>query len=349
MLRQSLTLFILLLKNQLKRITYVSILILLPLIMLVASLTGVLSYDTSNRAGIYLEGNDPVAARAADILSNGEYMAAFKVYDDLSEMKTDLLNGRLDCAYSFPDTLTEDMINRNKKTVTLYLNDSESIFATYTDEVVFSAFLKAGASSILDTYVDGKDNLDEDFAEALKSSFAEYADSDNVFKIIKEDIDNGNRYTVDKGKDNHVTVFRYLSAVIIMICALNGAVKRTGEMKSSAFETMNRSVLRLSCFAYPIAYCLPVAASLLLVLFATGSSRGAWDLINFPVLILACGVFAGILGLLIRSPRVLAGTVPVLIMLMFFIYPILLDFSMFSQMIVIIRYIFPPQYIGLLG
>ncbi len=349
MLRQSITLFILLLKNQLKRITYVTVLILLPVLIMAASITGIIDYDTSNRVGILVSGDDPVAIGAADILVNGEYMANFKRYDDVDKMKTDIVNGRIDCAYVFPDTLTEDLLNRSKRTVTLYLNDSENIFATYTNEVVFSAFLKAGSGELLEKYMSDSDFLDDEIAHDLNVTFSAYADSDEVFSIIKEDIDTGNGFSVAKAKTDHATVFRFLSAIIIMIAALNGAIKRTGEMKNSAFETMNRNVLRLSCFAYPTAYCLPVAVSLLLTLFAADSSRGAWDIINFLLLVITCGIFAGVLGLLIKSPRVLAGTVPVLIMLMFFIYPVLLDFSMFSQIIVYVRYIFPPGYINIVG
>ena len=348
MLRQSLTLFVLLLKNQLRRISYVAVLILLPLILLAASVTGIINYDVSNRAGIYVDGNDPVAMDAARILEEGDYMVKFRIYDSLDKMKTDIVNGRIDCGYVFPDTLTEDLINREKKTVPLYLNDSETVFTTYANEVVFSGFLKAGAGRLMTNYMENSEYTTDEMNAELDESFKNYIGSDMVFSVVKEDVDDNSVYTVDKIKDNHETIFRYLAAVIVMIAALNGAIKRTGEMKSSAFETMNRNVLRLSCFAYPTAYCLPVAISLLMVIFATDSSIGPADIINILTLVIASGIFAGIMGLLIKSPRVLAGTVPVLIMLMFFIYPIILDFSMFSHSIEYIRYFFPPQFINLI-
>lgn len=348
MIKQSSTLLYLLIKNQLKRIHYLLLLIIAPIVLSIIINNNILSTTNKNIVGLYNSGNDDVAIASIDRLLEGDYQVQFVNYADRNEMLSDIANGRIDCGYEFDDRLTRKITGNFNNAIVLYLDDSESLVASYTNELVFSAVLNSGAHDILMDYVTHDRSLNTPEAiEIIDNTFSSYVINKDVFSVQKEEFSSDGINAFDIDSLNSTSSVRSLVGIVVMLSCFIGAITRANNVNSESFEIMRKSVYTFTAFIYPIAYAIPVTLSMVGLLILTGSTYGAIDILNVISLLIASVTLAGLLSLGIRNSRILAGAVPNILMICIFIYPVIFDLIMFAPILKWVRFLLPPQYINL--
>jgi len=350
-IRQSFTLLKLLILKQLRKLHIVALLIVVPVLIAVLFNSGILTKDTGNIIGIYVDDNGSNASEIAEYLINHDYEVTFKEYTNHNSMLNDIKNGRIDCAYEFPEDFSSKVLDKPNGSIILYVYDSESLLSAYSNEMIFEATLKTIADEMMLKYLDDSDYFSgASIHDKALEYFYSNRDTDEVFHISTYMLneDNSTSKLADTSSSESINSLRYMVAIVIMLSALLGSIYRANSLNNSAFEVMNQHVKNISSLVYPIAYSLPIAISCSILLVAAKSSRGLIDIINLILLEIASVLLAALLANIIPNSRMLAGSIPIIIMISVCLFPIFFDFQTFAPWIIYIKRILPPYFINLL-
>ena len=168
-----------------KRSTIVVILSIIFLIAVAKSVT-VPSLDNTVM-GIVLNGSEE-GEKIVDKLDTKDRIFNVKIYEDVDELKSDILSGKTECGFIFADDF-DDMVEKRKlkKTVT-YISSIYTTKGEIAKETVYGAFLDNYSEYILeDEYekIFGEKN-DEVMSELLELN-ALYKESSSIFTVDFEE------------------------------------------------------------------------------------------------------------------------------------------------------------------
>lgn len=296
--------------------------------------------------GLYAEAPESFTDAFFSELCSGTQTLSFSVFSDEELMKTLVMRGELDCAYSFCNDFRTRLLNGEYKRAVRCYTSSGTLMKELSKEVVFSSLFKQLGSDILTDYAAALFPAEQDAAGALSSLYEKYLQGSQVFSLEYEYLD------ADSAKqsfsqaapvpDASVTMpVQGLIAVFLFVSGLSGGViwlqDRENRLPVPAFLTI----------FIPLLF---MGGSAGITLFLTGEGH-PWGhtLVSLALyLLLVCG-FVRVLLLFIKKPAMLSASIPVFVLGSLIFCPIFVNLAALLPFFDFMEKLFLPYYYLLLS
>lgn len=360
-MRKVITWFLLSCKRYLRKLSFLLILLLLPVIALAAG-QAQKQGDQDIRIAISVEnaGENELGLALADSLTGRERggeagMFRFYLCQDEEEVKAQVASRRAECGYVIYEDLKEKLdAGKFKRCIGVYSAPS-TVTASLSTETVFAALMRIYDGELLKNYV-AEDWLFENLGaegsprrtEAAKKAgelYRKWLDNGSTFQFEYQFLGQDGEKTTASQEISQVFPIRGLVAVYVFITGLYGAVVVCQDEKRGLFLPLSY-IYRLPCRLVSMAAPAVMAAlSGLLALWA-GDSLGGLP-VEAAVMAVYCAGVIGVSWLLkvvCRAPQVLCCLIPFLVIGSLVFCPVFVDAGRFFQGLDKVGRIFPPWY-----
>lgn len=355
-----LTWFILSCKRYGKRLSFLLILLLLPIGM---AALGALEQEKAQeiRIAVYVQNGQEgeLGERLAKTLaSRGPEDGMFRFYlsRDEQQLREDVVSRRAECGYVIENDL-EGRLGRGeyKRCITVYSAPS-TVTAKLSTEVVFSEMMKLYDKDLLEDYVKegelfsalGEAGSPKREAAARKAGerYDEWLGSGMTFHF--EYAEATQQGSVPSPADSHsqdIFPVRGFVAVCLFIVGLYGSVTAGTDEASGLFLPLPyhcRIPCRIACVAGPV--CM-AAVSGLLAVWLGGSHQGMpKELLAMGGYIVLIVAFSCLLGAICRTPQALCCLIPFFIIGSMVFCPVILDTGRLFPVLQDVGKLFLPYY-----
>lgn len=331
--------FIILNKRLLKKKGFLIILLLIPVIAFLITVSG---GDESGfiRVAVAAKGNDSLSKSIINDLDRDTKVILVTACDTPKEAIKQLQSSKADIAWVIEDSPAErfDRLadGRNEILVNIYSAEDNS-FLRSSGEKLFGALFPHLSYRLYEKYateeLPGGDALSED---TLKKTYSRYFSDEGIvdFKIIDS----------DKGVDsmNYVTSpLRGIMAIIMLFCALSSTMYFLNDEKNGIFAKLSpakrATVLSGNNIAALFISGIFVTSALLISGIYTDFLT---ETVMMLLYILSTAGFCALMGTLLRSNNLLGAVSPIILVISLALCPVFLNIDMFQ----FIKYILPPYY-----
>ncbi len=354
------TWFLLSCKRYGKRLSFLLILLLMPVGM---AALGALGQEQAQeiRIAVFVQGNQEgeLGARLAQSLTDrnpGEGMFRFYLSRDEQQLRDDVVSRRAECGYVIGEGL-EDRLNRGdyKRCITVYSAPS-TVTAKLSTEVVFSVMIELYDKDLLEDYVrnselftaagEPESQKREIAAQKAGELYDKWRESGATFHFEYAALDHqGNVEVSASSAAPNIFPVRGLVAVCLFIVGLYGTVTTGTDVKNGLFLPLPyrlRGPCRVACIAGPV--CM-AAASGLLAIWLGGSGQGMGkELAAMGGYIILIVAFSSLLGVIFKNPQALCCLIPFFMIGSLIFCPVILDAGKFFPVLRVIGRLFLPYY-----
>ena len=333
--------FVLLNKRLYKKITYVGILLLIPVLVFLFALT---AKDSGGIVKVVLAQEDPKDAFAGQIiqeLQKDSNVISFQEADP-DDAITLVSAGKADAAWIFPEDLAgclKDYVNKEKnsdgfirivereQTVPLRLS-RERMGAVLHNQAVRITFLK----HIREVAPETKEMDDEILLEYLEKTDV----SGQLFAFY--DI-YGNRR--EESANFLTTPIRGLLAVLAVISATVTAMYYQSDLDRGFFSLLPERQRKFGEFGYQMISSMNILLFVTAALLLADLGAGIWtELLIFLLYGICCALFGMVLRAVFGGRRGLAVLIPVLTIVMLAVCPVFFDVGYLRKL----QLLLPPTY-----
>ena len=354
-----LKLYGLLSKRMLKKINFIVILCLIP--VLTICLRTVTEAQKSGIVRIILcnEGDDSKAAEIISDLMDRDSVFLYSVCDKEEEAQDAIKNGIVDAAWIFPDDfskridsytnklMADESLKRSKAVTVIEKEDSVllqlarmELFGTLYSDLSYSLY-KNYVNLVIPESVNDEEGLRASYDNnSIDGSLFEFSSVDrekdkNANIMSTADADNGD-------ESNYLFApIRGLLLLIVLLCGLSAAMYLRDDKDNEIFDWMpvgNRWIFER---LYILAALVPGAVAVIVTFVICGVNGDMkWEIPMMLLYILMCDMFAGILMKLTRSLKSLATAIPILMIAMLVLCPVFI----FIRNMRYLSLLFPPFY-----
>lgn len=210
-------------------------------------------YDASGKYGALLE--------------NYDGLVSFELCDDREQVMDAVLRGTAECGYVLPKELAGEMMSRRAaRSVTVY-QDEDAVAVPVVNEILFERIFRGVSLEWYGNYISelGTDQ------EALRNLAQEYFDrelsEDATFRVMTERI--GGQPGGDSQDSPHAEKGTYpvyaAGAVVIALCALQGAVQVFSDIRNRRFYKRSRLMMAVLTMALPVLFGIFMLAAVVMV------------------------------------------------------------------------------------
>lgn len=212
----------------------------------------------------------------------------YRYYHDAKEMRSDVLSGRLDCAFILGDNLDEVMFNDTGETAITYLHTPSTHRGLVAKEEVLNAVFAAKSRDVLEKMAEDPKvftERDDQLAPRLLERQAEYLDSDAIFQVI---FDNEIKAADDSGSARAKAFSGRLMMALLLVaaCALAMGRERFGEVFRHISVVMRPAERRSYLISYALAGAAPVLLVMLIALPVSLAGFGSGGQIALSLILL---------------------------------------------------------------
>lgn len=353
------TWFILSCKRYGKRLSFLLILLLLPIGMAVL---GVLEHDKAQEIhiAVYVQGDQEgeLGAHLAQKLVDrepGDGMFRFYLSRDEQQLRNDVVSRRAECGYVIGADL-EGKLNRSdyKRCITVYSAPS-TVAAKLSTEVVFSEMMELYDKDLLEDYVGegelfsalGEAGNPEREAAAKKAGerYDDWIDSGATFHFEYAEANRQDSAGTPASATQGLFPVRGLVAVCLFVIGLYGTVTTGTDEGNGLFLPLPyrcRIPCRVACIAGPV--CM-AAVSGLLAIWLGGNWLGlVKELSSMSSYIALIVAFSCLLGSVCRKPQILCCLIPFFMIGSLIFCPVILDAGQFFPVLKGVGKLFLPYY-----
>lgn len=349
-------LFRCLFKQQLHNISCMCALLLFPIILFLFQAASVRTDSDRITVLLFASQPDATVSELFETLTEWEQtvsggVLSFQIADDAESAKEQVLTGKAECAYLFPDdfgTLLQQ--NDWKHSVTLCQSPS-SYLAPLTREVVCSAIFSQNplltADSFFRTttrYAKDAEQILADLPAIFRSLHASETARFHVnFLTVSE------KKTAPVSSDAALLPIRGLCSVFLFLLGLFGAATWCQDVRKKFYVVFPKPVRLASCPLQILAFLLPAALSVYLALLFCGQMTVKPSalftefllLMGYVLLLtLFCSLYAG----LVRHEAAVYPLVPLLGITSLFLCPVFFDAAVLVPAVSTIRNFLPPYW-----
>ena len=345
-----------LLKRQLRSFACMGALILFPILLYFFQAASVRTDSDRITILLFAEHPDTITSTLFETLEQKEQtvsggILSFRISDSTESARQQVLTGKAECAYLFPDDFGTLLQQGNwKHSVTLCQSPS-SYLAPLTREVVYSALFSQNALLTADSffsqnsrYAEDLDGILADLPAAFRSLQQSEAARFHVdFLTVSE------KKTAPVASDAALLPIRGLCAVFLLLLGLFGAATWCQDFRKKFYLAFPKSVRLSSCPLQILAFLLPAALSVFLALLVCGQISLQPTSILSELLTLLCYVLlltivCSLYAALVRREAAVYPLVPLFGIASLLFCPIFFDAGTLLPAINRIRLVLPPYW-----
>ena len=287
-----------------------------------------------NLCGIYLEENDAFNCELRDELLRKE---SFALYDNYDSMIKDINAGKLCCGFVLDDSIENFDPHDYEGYTVNYISTSRIQESETYKELFFDCFLKE-YNDILIPYFGSEifEKMDKEREKELINLKNQYLNSDKLFSVSIEYIN-----SEDIGSIKNVYPMKGMIAVCIFLAALfTGLSFYENERKVIISSFLHSERIRIKLL-YLFSLVLPVATVGVIAQLIFEHDRMSEILIRLLALIIYSIAWTLLLQKITKSKKLYSAIVFVIILLMFFVCPIVFNAEQYIPAIRYIKYLIP--------
>lgn len=270
-------------------------------------------------------GKGRCADEVREFCLKGKNRDIYRRYHDAKAMREDVLRGRLDCGFVLGDDLDQTVFEETGKPAVTYYHTPVTSRGLIAKEEVYAAILLVKSQDILAEMAEDPKVFaarDGKLLPALLKRQAYYKDSDDIFKVIFDEVSGpAKKERPAGGKSASGRVM--MALLLVAAAALAMGRERFGEVYRSVSVVMRKKEKRAYLFSYALAGAGPVLLLMLIALpvsFAVmaGTATGAYLAISM-LLLAAVWILASLaavgLSALVRSQTAYLYAMTILLIL----------------------------------
>lgn len=331
--------FLLSCKRQLKKISFLAVLVLIPLLLSVVS---GMENKKDDGIKIALYAKSGLEKETADVLVDLPGAFSFYLCGSEEELKADVETRRAECGYVFPDNFREKMEKNDfRRCIRLYSSPA-TVLGSMSQEVVFSAVMETYGPEILDNY--GK--IQSWDMERIGELYEKYSVNGSTFSFAYESAAGGE---IEENSLSITFPGRGIGAVFLFITGIFAAASLMEDEKKGMFLCIPQEKKWWYSFLGILAPVLMEAAAVLVSLYLTGTAfKGGMGILKEICAILIYGAaiaaFTLVLKGIARKPEILIGSVPFFMIGSLALCPVFLDAGRWIPELTAFSRMFLPYY-----
>ena len=349
-MKKKLTWFLLLSKRQFKSISFIILLLLLPLISLGISRLEKRESESGNiKIALYTEEEGIAPNIIEQLLSDEKGSFVFYECENIEQLINQIEIGEAEAGYVFLEGFEDELrTGRRKEMIAVYSSPS-SILHMVATEIVYSRLLEAYVSIGIEMYVEQADifpfeNL-EQVKQEIQNSHEMIKVSDEVYRFEYRQIDT----QITEEVFDIIAVFpvRGIIAVYIFIIGLFAAV---GWFKDEEMGVLGLVSLEFRLWADILIIGTPVfwttiSASITLIICGMNKQLGREIGVLF-LYSLSVVLFANTVKSMVKDFMQLCGMIPILTIASLIICPVFIDLKrIISAVGILQRFLLPDYYL----
>ncbi|NBJ02870.1 hypothetical protein D3Z62_22900 [Lachnospiraceae bacterium] len=331
------------LKAWLKRKT--SWLQVLGMILLVLLTAHIHLPDADNtRVGV-CGAEDEYADSVLESLRSGDSIFEFVEYPEEEDMRRDMVSGRIECGFLFPEDFQERIWEDRLKNSVTYICTPFSAKGLVAQETFYAAFFEGYSKKILigsEEEMYGRSS--EKLTEALLEKRDDYLYDREMFcmDIIETAQPRGEAGASGEVRPVQGMTGLFLFAILWM--AQGRKFDGNGNGALSALDWRRRRRFRyLGCLAEAT---VPAAAGILLILSAPGHRGIGAEISSMVLFVLVCSFWVPTVGSLFHNSTSFAGWTLTILLVQMAVCPAFVDLAEYVPALKVIRWGFPLGWLG---
>lgn len=343
-LRKMLLWYFMLSKRLLKKYTFLLLLCAIPL--LVIGMQVVSKQDSGMLTIVLCKGNaeDDLSSKIVNDLLTNSGIINYQVIDDREEAYKEVVSGRADAAWFFPDKMQEKLdayatgdysvkllhIVEREDNVALQLS-REKLYGSMYSHVSYSIYRNYITYELLEGVAPSDDILYENFeATRVEGDLFE-------FSYANERDDAGEA----EDASYLTTPLRGMLALVIVLCGLAAAMYYLQDERNGVFARVPLDGRKKYFYAYEFTAMIYAGIAVLVALWCSGIfTKAVVELRNMALFILASSAFCSIVTKLCGKIQRLGTSIPILMLLMFVLCPVFFAVKSLKWF----QYLLPPFY-----
>lgn len=341
------TYFHLFTKRLFQKPIYLFVLLLLPCFSYFYS-QSTINQDDSLNVALYIEGKDPLAVSIVADLLEADSQVHFYEVTDYETLTKDVITRKAECAYIFPDNLSELLDQKKKKDMITVLHAPSSILMPLSNEIVFSSLFRHYAKNIMLDYAldyEAFHSYDaEAMSEELLASYEHYMTEEVPYEFKFTTL--GTQTSLEPSSESLViSPIRGIFAVLMFLTALFSVVDWFKDQKKQIFLAVSYSkkpFVSILSILVPTLFC-GIFGQISLLLSHTYTDF-LHETIYFAAYLVFVVGFCYFIKSFFRNGFSFSGIIPVFTMGSLIFAPVFFDFSSLFQIFKILEHLFLPSY-----
>lgn len=335
--------FLLLNKRLYKKITFVIILALIPLVVLGLSIVAKGESGFVKIALAQRDKNDAISNAIIDDLSQRSNLMSVEVFDTPQEATEAVKTGKCDTAWIFAENLSEKTKNFAENpgienAMVHVVERQQNVLLRITHEKLSCVLYKHVSPHLYISYI--RSNVAE--LETLSNEqLMEYYDSylldGELFEFSTPAADG-----MDASEISYlVTPVRGLLSVLVVLCAMASAMFFVQDQKSGTFAWVAESQKKYIEFLCQAIAVLNVSVAMVIALAISRLTVGwAREILVLLLYVVACSLFGMLLRNVFCNNKILGALIPLLITIMIALCPVFFEWRQLKWL----QMLFPPTY-----
>lgn len=297
------------------------------------------SIDESGSAANF-QADEPLVSLAAK-LNTYDGLYTFRLYDSEQEVYNAVASGCAECGYIFPKDLYENLLDGNLRELITTVASPSTTMLPVINETVYSFVFEDLTLLSLEQYLANDSAVSEEYGilydnAVIEELFQKYMLGDSAFHFEYEGNPKDYRLTASSVL---LSPIRGLLSVLMLLSAFTGALSYYRLAENQVFDTWK---VRIGCTSIPVLCTVPVM--LLCIRFAGLSSGIGREIFLLLLYAAGCIVITLFLTLLIKKRVIFTSILPLLILACLVFTPVFIDISVFLPILKPLSYLFLPYY-----
>ena len=335
-------------KRGFKKISFIFILIMLPILCFFLS-SVIKTEGTSVKAGIYSECDDEMSDKIIDKLINEYKSVSFIECSSMEQLKENVISGRFECGYVFPKDFTEKLACNDLNNIVELYTSPGTFLSSLSNEYIFSQIFEEYVINELTEYIYEQDIFTiTDIVQlnnSLRKRYEEYLESGETFSFRYINADSETIDNTELLSSYFLLSIKGIIALVIMFAAFIGTFNLYKDAKSGVFMSFG-SLTGILCkmseiFSLTFIACISGFFSIMLC----GQSQGTvTETLRLLLYAFICTIYCFIMYKIIPGSYAFAALIPVFVLGSILLCPIFFDIT---EMIPAGRYaawLFLPKY-----
>lgn len=280
--------------------------------------------------GIFCENPDSFTSSVIENLLSQPSDRLYRFYTADSEemLKEDILWGRAECGYVFPDTFHALLMDEEKEIIRA-LSGSSSMLTELVHEEIYATVLEAWAPFLLADYIENADAVPlsgDTLWETVEISYLNWLESGNTFYVEYEDVDE----SFFRNDAAFELPLRGIFALILFCAVMAGMTQYRQDKARQLFLVRNRQeryYLPVICCVLPAI--LPAITGLICLYLNGQSASVLYELAALITYLTALTFFASVINCTVKSILLFDVLIPILIIFCVLYAPVITDLSSF--------------------
>ncbi len=329
-------------KRLYKKVSFVIIMLLIPLCVLIFSLAAEEDSGFLHVVLVQTNAQDEISSEIINDLMNEDTLVLFSKADTPSQATELVKTGLADEAWIFPentkDSLAKFVSVGKDKFITIICRE-QTVFTRLTHEKLSCSLYEYCAKAYYVNFT--RENLPE-LDSLSDAELIEYYDNVSIDEELFVFDNPTSTQENNSGNTNYLTTpIRGLLAVIAVLCAMASAMYFMQDESSGTFSHIPQARQIYIAFGCLMIAVLNISAAVFISLFAAKLSVGLLrDFVALLLFSVCCTVFSLMLKLIIPSQKLYGALIPLLTVVMLVVCPIFFDMDVMKK----IQLLFPPTY-----